>query len=371
MRREIPFNTHPTFEVGACSNVHNTRIDKAGQTTQQNRINWIDLAKGIGIIAVILGHSGFPEAIQWWIWSFHMPLFFFISGFLFSSDRYKSFYTLFKKRNRNLIVPYVFFTGIVLLGYSILVPNTIKSFTIYTILYGWGGIALWFIPVLFLTELVYYFPRKFLNNNQLFILILIASGIGYYSSISDIHYPYRLEVVLTSVVFYGLGNLTQKKMKDILIILEDVKISKLLVLSLLLLILNIVFCFSNTDRLDLCTNVLGNYYCTYLSAIFGIAFIISVCHLVSKVSLLDRLTIKQKLISLGTNTLILLSLHQVIMMLLIKLFNQYFSLSPLFSSLIRHPLLWGILIFSIVFLNRFFPFILGKENLKQSLSIKK
>ena len=41
------------------------------------RISYIDMAKGIGIILVVLGHSIFPsENLTTWIYSFHMPLFF-------------------------------------------------------------------------------------------------------------------------------------------------------------------------------------------------------------------------------------------------------------------------------------------------------
>lgn len=44
------------------------------------RIEWVDLAKGIAILAVITGHetSGF---IKFLIFSFHMPIFFILSGY--------------------------------------------------------------------------------------------------------------------------------------------------------------------------------------------------------------------------------------------------------------------------------------------------
>lgn len=47
------------------------------------RLNYIDAAKGIGILLVVLGHhiQGKPELIHW-IYSFHMPLFFILTGYL-------------------------------------------------------------------------------------------------------------------------------------------------------------------------------------------------------------------------------------------------------------------------------------------------
>ncbi|WP_368384475.1 acyltransferase family protein [Polaribacter sp. AHE13PA] len=43
--------------------------------SNQKRINWIDQIKGFGIILVVIGHN-FP-LIENYIYSFHMPLFFF------------------------------------------------------------------------------------------------------------------------------------------------------------------------------------------------------------------------------------------------------------------------------------------------------
>lgn len=40
------------------------------------RIEWIDIAKGIGIILVIFGHIISPSNFRTWIYSFHIPLFF-------------------------------------------------------------------------------------------------------------------------------------------------------------------------------------------------------------------------------------------------------------------------------------------------------
>ncbi|MCF2657191.1 acyltransferase family protein [Lacrimispora saccharolytica] len=49
-----------------------------------SRINWIDTAKGIGIVLVVIGHTRFfPKAIIDMIFTFHMPLFFFLSGYVF------------------------------------------------------------------------------------------------------------------------------------------------------------------------------------------------------------------------------------------------------------------------------------------------
>lgn len=78
-----------------------------------------------GIVLVVLGHSGFEETIiqqklygiHSWIYSFHMPLFFMVSGYLFSltNSDFKSIdYAAFmKKKFIRLLIPY-FVLGVVL-----------------------------------------------------------------------------------------------------------------------------------------------------------------------------------------------------------------------------------------------------------------
>jgi fucose 4-O-acetylase-like acetyltransferase len=58
-----------------------------------DRIAWIDIAKGIGILLVIIGHMpSFPEWIRAWIFSFHMPLFFSFQGMQKSSQKHYHIY---------------------------------------------------------------------------------------------------------------------------------------------------------------------------------------------------------------------------------------------------------------------------------------
>ena len=46
----------------------------------KKRLAYMDIAKGIGILAVIAGHMG-NSAVNKLVFSFHMPLFFVIIGY--------------------------------------------------------------------------------------------------------------------------------------------------------------------------------------------------------------------------------------------------------------------------------------------------
>ena len=62
--------------------------------TPAQRLDWLDMAKGIGMILVVYGHSYGPS--NYYVYLFHMPLFFILSGFLF--NREQRFGTYFYKK---------------------------------------------------------------------------------------------------------------------------------------------------------------------------------------------------------------------------------------------------------------------------------
>ena len=55
------------------------------------RIEWIDVSKGIGIILVLIGHISLNGGLNKFIYSFHMPLFFILSGFTFNLAKKEKF----------------------------------------------------------------------------------------------------------------------------------------------------------------------------------------------------------------------------------------------------------------------------------------
>ena len=79
------------------------------------RLEYIDIAKGIGIILVVIGHCISGQSIPgMYISAFHMPLFFIISGMCFNDTRYPQFLPFFKKRAKTLFMPLIYFTAIIL-----------------------------------------------------------------------------------------------------------------------------------------------------------------------------------------------------------------------------------------------------------------
>ena len=89
----------------------------------KHRDSIVDIAKGIGIFLVVLGHVPLPRELLTAIYLFHMPLFFFLSGMFFHSEE-NFIYGVYKKV-RTLIIPYFFFAFI---GNS---TNVLRDYIVY------------------------------------------------------------------------------------------------------------------------------------------------------------------------------------------------------------------------------------------------
>ena len=135
---------------------------------EKKRYEYLDMAKGIGIILVVLGHIVYTEPhIMVWISSFHMPLFFVVAGVIMalSGGEISDLRFEIGKRAKGLLVPYLWFSlidfildiGNVLLGkidvHTFLV-NIISSVTFY------GKSVLWFLVALFLAQVYFLFLRR-------------------------------------------------------------------------------------------------------------------------------------------------------------------------------------------------------------------
>ena len=80
---------------------------------QQKRLDYLDMAKGIGIFLVILGHIEYiQEDTLKWISSFHMPLFFVVGGILarLKQGEKRSVFQSVESRVRGVLTPYLSFS---------------------------------------------------------------------------------------------------------------------------------------------------------------------------------------------------------------------------------------------------------------------
>ena len=98
----------------------------------KSRNNYISVTKAIGIILMVVGHSGCPSAIGRFIYIFHMPLFFVCSGFFFREATNKtSLMSFYKKRIKGLYLPYLKWSLLFLLLHNVFRHFHITGSAIY------------------------------------------------------------------------------------------------------------------------------------------------------------------------------------------------------------------------------------------------
>ena len=152
------------------------------------RLVWGDWARIIGLYFVVLGHF-FPGLIKSFIYSFHVPFFFFISGY-FSHNRHDGFW---QHLLRTLIVPYFLICMINVCFERVDIEEFLPTFA--NVIFGfhglgseelWGGIGcneLWFAYTLILIKIICHFMEKqtwHLALSVLFVAIVYAQNqLGY------------------------------------------------------------------------------------------------------------------------------------------------------------------------------------------------
>lgn len=370
------------------------------------RLHWIDSLKGIGIILVVFAHHSLPIALDTYIFSFHMPLFFFISGFLFDFEKYaESAADFVKGRFKSLIVPYFYFAlitcmfyflldelytpGVPSIGFfehMILIENTIIH-GIYHILYASGPMIsynppLWFLSCLFVTELLFYgLAKKYHREPRKITFWIIISGIiGYlYSVYIPFRIPWNVDVALTAIVFYGAGNLFRKITKTekeselgfslkldsgfLKKISQIEKYLPVIFILLNLLYLGYLLKFPTENKVNM--NVLKygeNFFSFYFFAFSGIFASVYISKKIGSSKVLEYY---------GKNSLIILALHFPLKDVLTKavtmilgVSSDYFYYNTAFA--LSLTVLNLLLLVPVIFLiNNYFPFLLGRKKVSK------
>ena len=195
-----------------------------------SRLQYIDVLKGIAIILVLIGHRSVNEYVTVFIYMFHMPLFFFISGYL---DRMNEIEmkTVLKKKAKRLLYPYVTF------GILIILYNTCFEWMrgirgveklgkrLIALLYGnyiWENNSdyigtLWFLVALFCVSVLSNAAIMIAKENRKRLLVaevilLICGAIStFLVGHSKIRLPWCLDVAFVGAVFYIEGYVWRKK----------------------------------------------------------------------------------------------------------------------------------------------------------------
>ena len=376
---------------------------------KNKRISYFDLAKGIGIILVVLGHmENIDAGLRTWISSFHMPLFFMISGMLMAAKREQEGNTVdvYIKKAKGILIPYMWFSIIYVpidimnlyihhIDEHTFVQNILDSCT-------FAGISvMWFLPALFIAEIVaVYIIRKIsevktkLDSRILtFFAGVLTMAIAYaaWTFIRPYYDTYSYSYILGTllgfirVILRGLvmsthvinGFITFSIIKEVeekylsakgneqkaILSLKGYSIA----LGVILLVINMGLCMKN-GAVDNHFLTLNNALLYYICATLGSYAIIFISKGLDSIKPVDYL---------GRNSLIIMATHLQCYLLYAGILvaiaiDAYVTRAKsyvyMFNSVL-FTMLFELIV--IVVINKFFPFITGKGSIKDLFKIVK
>ena len=282
------------------------------------RIEYLDIAKGILIITVILSHSPFEYA-QYMYW-FHMPAFFIISGLLYRDG------INFKTQFLKFYIPYICFSAIDIVFDFLISPdmisisNFVQSFNnhMYSGKAAWG--VFWFIPVLLISKFI--FSKLKTHFKTPYVVAIIA--IGYIAAhiysmkvipnqITDITdkywYPLDIDVVPIALAYYAIGFYSKNILKYL------VTKSSMIISGIMCFIL---FNINSTQNIYYYMNIKDSYFKSIQwDLIYPLCFTIFILAFSNN---LYNGRLKRFLNYCGKNSLIIMYLHRPVGNLLLDKF---------------------------------------------------
>ena len=348
-------------------------------TAPQNtaaRIDWLDIIKCIAMYFVVIGHAcktSTPDSYRYYIYSFHMPLFFMLSGAAWflqthkgrtgAAPRFRALSDVVKNKARALLWPYLTLNILAILPWLVnyrILSHKDQTFAdmLWGIVYSNEEVvqsptnATWFILTLFLTTIVFFLIERWAKNNDgvLAAIILGIGAYGYAMSLREdrIDAPWHIETVPIALVLFFIGFMTMKYLPSFLQLLGGWKRQLLWFAGALTVGL---LCARYNVKISMATNVYGSFL-LFMGSVLGCSL---ACFLIAQ--WLPRLSILK---FIGRNTLTILAFHAPV--------YRFMEVCSETTSTIleQHPVLTGTVVFLLMLpaawiFERWLPFLLGKK----------
>lgn len=303
-----------------------------GQERKRNTA--LDIAKGIGILLVVLGycpHVWLP--LKQWIYSFHVPLFFLIAGMVWDRESHEERGFLngafLAKKSFRLLVP-CFLWGLFYTLARALVSRTFKPESLGWLLFNTensiskaGSLTvLWclscmFVAVCLFEGIQWLFCKKQLSRWLLFGLSLVFAALGLFLPKFSMGYPWSVDIAMLGLALMIWGHLARETMDK----LAERSWLCLLISLAALLVLIFTFRLNLTglpnNYVEVPDRVFGNPALFLLNALCGSLFVLGLSAFLSTLTPLD-----QVLVRIGKDTIPILLLHRPVVLALGMVFGK-------------------------------------------------
>lgn len=281
---------------------------------EKQRIAWIDYAKGLSMVAVILYHTQIPQPFKGFAYAVCLPVFFFLSGYTANTQDFESLKQFWRKRILRLLIPYLSFNCITYLFWLIIGRHYgLESAPIswwrplLGIVYGNSTYLthyapLWFLSCLISLETLYFIIQRFSSQKiQVVTILAIFILMTIYTTLDLPLLPWGLCSSGILLPLFALGRYTKKRWSNLTFSVWSLGLITLISLS------GLCFLYAYMPTFKISTATFGNYGLTYCHFCLTITFFIALS------LLLDQMKYKLRLLSfIGRNSLVYLLTHLLV-----------------------------------------------------------
>lgn len=284
----------------------------------KKRIEWVDIAKTIGIFLVIANHFGTNfgnEKIVYAIAAFHMPLFFLLGGVTLRKINSRSELVIYiKKRIKTILAPYLLWALLYCNDFT--VKNMLKIVYANNRTLGISLPVLWFLPCMFtayiFSLLIISLNNKVKMDRLFFIWPGLCWGIGYVITFGKplpaLGYPFSIDVAIIAAGFMLIGYRIKDFFENFM---NKLLMHRLILYATILGGVTVTLAFLNTEakigslgRVVMALSQYGNFPLFLIGGVTGSVFVVSLS------MLLNRLKWKKVIIKIGQSTILILAIHQ-------------------------------------------------------------
>lgn len=331
----------------------------------------VSLVKGIGILLVMLGHSGMFIFIKEktffnvFIYSFHMPLFFIVAGF-FMKDKVNLKITV-----KRLLVPFLLASvfWVFIASFLVQLPTYYRSHELYPYSYDFFlqfkkfykailfatridivGTGLWFLVALFVSRILWYIFHYLLKIKitiwYIFIVFVLNYLLHHYLDIPETYYYWMWPQSILAYLFMLIGNYYYKRE-----IVEKTSYIDVLILAIVTF-----FIIKWNGRIDMSSFSFNNYFAFIFVSISAFVIIYKLSFLLLK----HFKVFKKLLLWCGQESLNIFLVHPFLLAIIPYILTANFNIKEVYSKT-EYLILIYIMVFMVVYFYRFSKNIIKKK----------
>ena len=337
------------------------------------RIDWIDKLKAFAFVLVVVGHFDIPSDLKLWIYSFHMPLFLFITGMTFNIEKiYKStFFDFLSRQAKRILVPYFWLQMLsiaiayvkneLITGKNTPVPKYLLGiFCSNANIVSSASLPSYYAVLLFFVLVGLWTVIKITKGNKTYLLVALSTLSTISVLTQRVHLPCHLNVVPTGMLLVLIGRLLMDAYSGYREKIHRMNKAVYLSISLALFVAG-YFLSDYNGRISLFKNFYGKSYLLFIagSIITSVAFI-----------MLVLLVPSSKLFSfVGQNTFFMLCLHYPLICVAEAIVTKKYITDPLFIS-VGAALCLTVLTAAVWVCNKICPYLCGMPIKEETVAYK-